>query len=184
MSSPYGQCSLYLCPRQHDYLPGDIPSFITALQEIAFLSHDIPAEGNGYFTGDKFLDYIAYMGCSPAIQFEPGTDSNNYCHIKIHHYKSAHLIYSKTQTKIPNCLNCRKPLADWPKNNSATMINCSHCHTDLPLQQLNWRKMAGYARLFLEITDIFPKEAIPQQTLLDKLSEITGTDWQYFYSCG
>jgi hypothetical protein len=43
--------------------------------------------------------------------------------------------------------------------------------------------MAGYARLFIEITDIFPKEAIPQQLLLDKLSAIARTDWQYFYSC-
>jgi len=43
--------------------------------------------------------------------------------------------------------------------------------------------MAGYAQLFIEITDIFPKEAIPQQLLLDKLSDITNVDWQYFYSC-
>ena len=31
--------------------------------------------------------------------------------------------------------------------------------------------------------DIFPKEAIPQQLLLDELAAITKTEWHYFYSC-
>jgi hypothetical protein len=43
--------------------------------------------------------------------------------------------------------------------------------------------MAGYAQLFIEITDIFPREAIPQQILLDKLASITDVEWLYFYSC-
>lgn len=182
MNSPYGHCSLYLCPRPSGYLVDDISSFVNALQDIGFLAQQITTNQNSYYTGIKFLDYIAYMGCSPAIQFEPGADNNKFCHITLHHFSSAHLIYSKAQAKPPVCPHCKKSLESWPDNKAST-VNCKHCNTVLPLEKLNWRKMAGFARLFIEITDIFPKEAIPQQSFLDKLATITDTEWQYFYSC-
>jgi hypothetical protein len=182
MHSPYGHCSLYLCSRQHDFFTNDISSFTSALQKIELISREITTITNGFYTGSRFLDYIAYLGCSPAIQFEPGTGKSEFCHIKLHHYHRAHLILSKKQAKAPHCPHCRKPLAHWHETTTSG-IKCNHCHTPHTLDQLNWRKMAGYARLFIEITDIFPKEAIPQQLLLDKLVEITDKEWQYFYSC-
>jgi hypothetical protein len=60
---------------------------------------------------------------------------------------------------------------------------CDQCQTRSTIEEFNWRKMAGYARLFIEITDIFPKEAIPQQLLLNILSATFNADWQYFYAC-
>lgn len=62
-------------------------------------------------------------------------------------------------------------------------INCGLCHTASNIGKLNWRKMAGYAQVFIEITDIFPKEAIPQQALLKLLSDAYDTEWLYFYNC-
>lgn len=183
MNTTYGKCSLYLCPRQHDFSADNTSSFIAALQEIGFISRKTTTGNTDHYTGDKFLDYIAYLGCSPAIQFEPGANGETYCSIKIHRFASPRLIYSKTQSATPHCSSCRKPLKNRLNKELAAAITCSHCHTTLNLAQLNWRKMAGYAQLFIEITDIFPKEAIPQQLLLDKLSAITDTGWLYFYSC-
>lgn len=185
MNALYGQCSLYLCPRQHDFSPNKISSFISALQDIGLIAEQITTTGtdNHYLTGDKFLEYIAYLGCSPAIQFEPGTNDEPYCHINIHHLASALLIYSKTQSGTPLCPVCKKPLKNRLTDQSTSTITCRQCHSTLCFDQLNWRKMAGYAQLFIEVTDIFPKEAIPQPLLLDKLAAITSTDWQYFYSC-
>jgi len=162
---------------------------MAALQKIGFISQKInPEEAeNIFFTGNKYLEYIAYMGCAPSIQFEasPNNSDNNsdFCFVKIHNYKAARLIHSKKQARAPHCPNCKKPVKNWQQDISSTTIHCDLCHSTSSIEAFNWRKMAGYAQLFIEITDIFPKEAIPQQLLLDKLSNITNTGWQYFYSC-
>lgn len=163
-------------------------TFVNALRKIHLISREInPQEKTHYFTGDKFLDYIAYMGCAPAIQFEArpnDRDSNNdFCFVKTHNYKSARFIHSQKQARAPHCPNCKKPVKDWQDSKTDSIISCNQCSTTSNIEDFNWRKMAGYAQLFVEITDIFPREAIPQQLLLDKLSNITNTGWQYFYSC-
>jgi len=194
MNSTHGKCSLYLAPDQANFKVKNFSTLANALRKIRFISHEIdlqdiaPQEQNThYFTGDKFLDYVAYLGCAPAIQFEASPNSNNnnsnFCFIIIHCYKSARLIHSQKQTRAPHCPNCEKPVKDWQDRKTESTISCNHCNTTSNIEDFNWRKMAGYAQLFIEITDIFPREAIPQQLLLDKLSNITNTGWQYFYSC-
>ena len=189
MNQPFGQCSLYLRPEQHDFMPNNILSFISALQDINFISQPIKSKISDYsfFTGNSFLDYIAYLGCAPAIQFEAGPngreENSQFCQINILQFDSAKLIHSQTQARAPHCPQCNKPVTNWLHNKTSTTITCDHCHTSSSIENFNWRKMAGYAQLFIEITDIFPKEAIPQQLLLDKLANISDTDWLYFYSC-
>lgn len=185
MPSTHGKCSLYLCPQLPGYSHIDIPSLVTALQEIGLISEEInpQASSHHYFTGDKYLDYIAYMGCAPNIQFEAGENDTDFCSIRLQRYDSAQLIYSQSQSRAPHCPVCQKPIKDWQQSKTGSTISCSHCHTTSQIEKFNWRKMAGYARLFIEITDIFPKEAIPQQLLMDKLSSISKTGWLYFYSC-
>lgn len=185
MPSTHGKCSLYLCPQQPDFSPTDIPGLVIALQEIGLISQEInPQESSHhYFTGDRYLDYIAYMGCAPNIQFEAGENDADFCSIRLHIYESAQLINSRAQSRSPHCPVCQKPVKDWQQAKTGSSIRCSLCHTISRIEEFNWRKMAGYARLFIEITDIFPKEAIPQQLLMDKLSSNSKTDWLYFYSC-
>lgn len=183
MNTIYGQCSLFLCPAQYDPVTADTPSLLIELQNIGLISKKINNQNNHFYTGEKFLDYITYLGCAPAIQFEADENNDNFCSIKIHHYKSRKLIVSKTQAKPPQCPECKKPVKLWRDTATTTTINCNHCNTTSRIESYNWRKMAGYAQLFLEVTDIFPKEAIPQPSLMDKLYNITETDWSYFYSC-
>ena len=185
MNSTFGQCSLYLHPVQHTYTIENISLFIKSLQDIDFISKKIENQAidNHYFTGTRFLDYIAYMGCSPTIQFEPNENNKNFCHIKIHLHDSEKLLVSNKQTRAPHCPNCTKPVSNWSKNKTDLTIYCEHCNTDSKIEEFNWRKMAGYSRLFIEITDIFPKEAIPQQILLENLKQQTDIDWLYFYCC-
>jgi len=185
MNQTFGQCSLYLYPEQHNFTPNDILSFISALQDINFISQPINIKVSDYrfFTGNSFLDYIAYMGCAPAIQFEAGKNNSKFCHVNILHFDSAKLMHSQTQARAPHCPNCQKPVKNWTGNKTQSQIMCDQCNTMSNFEEYNWRKMAGYARLFIEITDIFPKEAIPQQLLLDKLANISDTNWLYFYNC-
>lgn len=176
-------CALFLRPAKHDFFIDDISSITSKLQDIGLISLPITDMENGFYTGEQFLDYIAYMGCSPAIQFEASETSDKFCHIKIHQHDHAKLIVSQMQTRSPHCPNCNKPVKNWLDTKTTETIHCDACDTTSNISEFNWRKMAGYAQLFIEITDIFPKEAIPQQILLDKLSEVFDTDWQYFYSC-
>lgn len=184
MNSGYTDCSLYLCPGKHDLSAEDTLSLVSALQTIGFIAGSIDqAEKDHYHTGERFLDYVAYMGCAPAIQFEASDSNSNFCFIKIHKYESARLIYSQKQARDPQCPDCKKSINNWLANKTDTQIECKQCGTRFNIEDLNWRKMAGYARLFIEITDIFPKEAIPQQSLLENLADISGSSWSYFYSC-
>jgi len=185
MSSTHDQCSLYLCPEQTAFNVASVSTFINALQEIGLIAQKIDTQepGNHYFTGEKYLDYIAYMGCAPAIQFDADDKNSDFCFIKIHLYQTAELIVSKKQSRAPHCPACNKPVKNWKKTRTDSTVNCNQCNTTSNIEQFDWRKMAGYSQLFIEITDIFPKEAIPQQLLLDKLTGITDTDWLYFYSC-
>jgi len=191
MNSVTGQCSLFLCPVQYNFTLKEISYLVSSLQEIGFISLKVNTKQentNSFFAGDRFLDYIAYMGCSPTIQFDAGENDSDFCYIKVHHYESAKLIHSQKQSRAPQCPSCNKPVKDWIKkngngSNSQTQILCDQCNKTSNIEEFNWRKMAGYAQLFIEITDIFPKEAIPQQLLLDKLADITDAEWVYFYSC-
>ena len=179
------QCSLFLCPVQQDFSIEDIAGFISVLQAIGFVAEKInPSEPDDrYFSGDDFLKYISYMGCAPAIQFEASDSGGDFCYVHLHQYESAKLIHSKIQTRPPHCPDCHKPVKNWQQNLMTDMIVCQHCNTGSRIEAYDWRKMAGYARLFIEITDVFPKEALPQPALLEKLTTTANTEWQYFYAC-
>ena len=189
MSTVTGQGSLFLCPSQSDFALDNISGLVSALQEAGFIAHPLHAtrENNAFFTGDHYLDYVAYMGCSPSIQFDisgtSGDPDSNFCHVKIHLYDTERLIVSQQHARAPHCPGCSKPVKNWRDHRIGTQILCDHCNRLAAIKDYNWRKMAGYARLFIEITDIFPKEAIPQQLLLDTLKSFSKTGWLYFYSC-
>jgi DNA-directed RNA polymerase subunit RPC12/RpoP len=180
-------CSLYLHPQASVFSITELTSLITRLSDIELISQPIknrPDDKNSFYVGNKYLAYITYMGCSPAIKFEEDENSAQFCHIKIHQYDTAKLIVNQTQKRAPHCPRCHQAVTKWQDSKTDTTIRCDHCKTTSSIEDFDWRKMAGTARLFIEVTDIFPKEAIPQPALLEKLAELTDTKWTYFYSCG
>ncbi|HEB82495.1 MAG TPA: hypothetical protein ENJ11_06500 [Gammaproteobacteria bacterium] len=176
------RCSLFLYPATSQPVDDtDLERLRDGLRQIALISSPLQDDAQGFYTGEKFLDYIAYMGCSPTISFEADENDSSFCHIRLHHYPQATLIHSRLQARDPICPLCKKPTKDWQENSGR--IQCSQCGVTSASADFNWRKMAGVSTLFIEITDIFPKEAIPQQALLDRLAAIFPANWQYFYSC-
>ncbi|MDT8281513.1 MAG: hypothetical protein RQ982_01730, partial [Gammaproteobacteria bacterium] len=82
-------CSLYLHPETPGFNLPDITPFISRLAEIELISHSIKDRSdkkNRFYVGKKYLEYIMYMGCSPAIQFEENENGTTFCHIEIHQY--------------------------------------------------------------------------------------------------
>ena len=185
MSSTYAECSLFLSPVDSAFRIDEPITFLSALRETGFISGTIDEQAGTFYTGKRFLDYIAYMGCSPAVQFEASDDSDSFCHILLHQYDEPVLIASRKQSRPPQCPRCNKPVRSFDVEHqgqqaSPRQIHCESCHETSPTAEFNWRKMGGYARTFIEVTDIFPKEAVPQQSFLDKLDSITQTHWYYF----
>ena len=188
MSSTYAECSLFLSPVDIEFRFGELHTFLSALRDTGFISGPIDEHANTFYTGDGFLENIAYMGCSPAVQFEASDDSDSFCHIRLHQYDEPVLITSRKQSRSPQCPRCNKPVRSFNLDNQGERatperISCESCGQASPTTEFNWRKMGGCARAFIEVTDIFPKEAVPQQSFLGKLRDITQSDWHYFYSC-
>ena len=177
---------LVLCPDEPDWTPPDDESLEQLLQSIHFIGE--PFNGDMQFlAGERFLDLIALMGCSPGIRLEP-EDDQAFCYIRLIPGTESIEFHGGDRTHAPRCPHCRSALADWEskiscwqENSAGTPWSCETCGHEAAPWDYNWRKSAGFGRCFIKISNIFPKEAIPQQQLLDALHSHYGVSWHYFY---
>lgn len=178
---------LVLCPVKPGWTLPDDQSLERFLQSIQLIGE--PLNGDGQFlAGDRFLDLIALLGCSPGIRLEPGDDNLPFCYVRLLPRTKAVEFHSSGQTHAPRCPQCRSAVTDWKskisswlENGAETPWSCEACRHTAEPWHYNWRKSAGFGRCFIEISNIFPKEAIPQQQLLDALHSRYGVSWHYFY---
>ena len=182
---PVANSSLMLHVDNIAWRPKNIAQVALSLQHIGLIEQAIPGRDTAFYSGKKFLEYITYMGCAPHVEFRPTESSQTFCYIQLHSVSHATLIHSPKQARAPHCPGCGKPEKNWQQSLVAdeTKIHCSHCHKAQPIEHYQWRKSAGMASFFIEITDIFPREAIPQKELLKALEALYQGNWQYFYYC-
>ena len=161
----------------------NINKIILLLDSIDFISFENRRSNGTFPAGDRFLQLVTFMGCSPHIRFEPEhPDDDDYCYIRLIETESPLLLVSDN-SRTPGCPECRKPaLSDWSLlEQQTTPLVCQHCGTELMPETLRWRSDAGMARLFIEINSIFPGEAQPVEGLMQQLGDLTGCEWRYFY---
>ncbi|MCU7828306.1 MAG: hypothetical protein KZQ85_04505 [Candidatus Thiodiazotropha sp. (ex Myrtea sp. 'scaly one' KF741663)] len=180
---------LVLTPKDPSYLPNDLAAILEKLQSIGLINGEVPGEASRYLPGDRFMQLVTFMGCSPSIQLEPSEADEPYCYLTIAGpYESPRLIYGKNTTP-PRCESCRKRITDWRTaiktwRNSmpSCLATCPHCGHQQNPTSYDWRQSAGSGRLFLLIEHIFPQEAIPAPALIDQLCKATDDQpWHYFY---
>ena len=179
--------SLVLCPDDPRWAPADSDSLVALLQSIQLIGR--PMERPMLFlTGSGFLDLVAFMGCAPDIRLEPGDDNQPFCHVHLLTKTDTVEFHCGKHTHKPRCPQCRTPVNDWKHKISQWLEypiesewRCTNCQHRASLWEYNWRRSAGFARCFIEIRNIFPKEAIPQQQLLDTLESHYGVRWHFFY---
>ena len=58
---------------------------------------------------------------------------------------------------------------------------CRECGYQGRLFDLNFRHRGAFAHSFIDICGIHPAEAVPGETLLTTLGELSGCDWRYMY---
>ena len=60
-------------------------------------------------------------------------------------------------------------------------IPCPDCGLENPPWGYDWREKAGFGRLFVQIEEVFPGEAVPTPGLLEILENSSGCAWERFY---
>jgi len=166
-------------------------TMMTCLEEMRFLGSRLAARvDQHYYIGESFLQLISFMGCAPALQFHPESELDPFCHIILHGEQQTSLIFKHDLLhRLPRCPECRTSIKDWqdllgqsPQPDPYRTVTCSGCDARLTLTQVDWRSQAGAFRLAIEITSIYPQEALPTEALLNRLQQSTGQHWKYFYA--
>jgi len=148
------------------------------LQEIDFIANQtrsLPLK-----VGCKLMDFITFLGCSPALQRGEIESS-----ISIHQFNQLTGLGGKSITTI-RYPGCKHPV-DEPENlvrsyPGVKNWKCPVCGIEGKTDEIQWRKSAGFSTVFIEISQVFPKEAVPSDKLLIALNKFTHHHWQWFYS--
>ena len=158
----------------------DLSAVIRACQQTGLTGAPLDSRADHYFAGERFLDLITFLGCSPHVALQPEAGKGTFTHIVIHQHGHPVLFYGP-HTRPPRCPHCGKANSGWREHTASQTIPCPHCRQTAGAECYNWRKTAGVARTLIEITDIYPGEALPQPALLTSLQQHTGVEWDYFY---
>ena len=185
MTSHYRQ--LVLTPTSsRETLPSlDLAAALTELRLIdAAVSPQWP---HRYYIGERFLQYLSFMGCAPALEFKPkDPDSPDWAAFT---YVSFTLplrlprCYIDTMMAKPRCPHCGKRHACSAQmlTQTSELLVCPKCQQSATLEQWDWREYGGCAQQFISIVNVYPKEAIPTESLLQDLFALTHLHWRYFY---
>lgn len=154
------------------------------------------AGGVIYPGGDRFLQLVSFLGCSPFIELEPPRDSaaldeavahGRFCHVALVCEPTLRFRADR-QTRPPRCPYCRHPEPEWQAhihrwqaNPAETQWSCTACGKRCEMTRWLFRRTAGFGKVFVEIRGIYPAEAIPGEALLAALEECTGGTWRYVY---
>jgi hypothetical protein len=161
----------------------NIKKLLLLLDSTGFISRNPVRENDLFPVGDRFLQLLTFMGCSPHIRLEPEYPGDeDYVYIRLIESVSPQLLVSD-KSRTPGCPKCRKPaFPDWSVlEQEDPALVCQHCGARLSPQELRWRTDAGIARHFIEINSIYPGEAQPVASMMQQLREATGCEWRYFY---
>jgi len=130
--------------------------------------------------GEQLMDFITFLGCSPAVESAEVTSA-----IYIHQFNQITAMGGEAieAIRFPGCKHplrhSTELLSSYPESNR---WSCPECGRQAAIEDINWRKSAGFSDLFIEISSIFPKEAIPSDHLLKLLKDTTQLRWHWFYS--
>lgn len=186
---------LVLHPQDADYAPESSGMIQETLYDLGFIGEpcSLPDSGNeehGFLAGERFLQLLTFMGCSPNINLAPQCKSDrDYCHIVLSPIYAQTHFRSHVRDVFARCPACGRRDADWQRlierwqvNTSLKKYLCPHCDESMSLYDLGWRQLAGFGRFFIEVFSIFPHEGIPTGNLLSSLEGACAQPWTYFFT--
>ena len=188
---------LILLPVDPDCAPVASTILAEALQSIGLIGAAGDINGSTYYpTGERFLQLITFLGCSPSIELEPPAEQETlvadsrdgrFCHVFLESGEVLHF-RSDPRTPTPRCPQCRTPLANWvatlqawQDDSAHDQWHCPQCSASGRITGLGFGKTAGFGRSFIEIRGIYPSEAVPGEALLNALKTLSGCVWNTIY---
>jgi hypothetical protein len=169
---------------------GQVPTLdaaIETLEEIGLIGAPYRKEENRFLAGDRFLQLITFLGCSPYLQLEPPPGGgNNFCHVHLLGPSERPGFIYGSNTRPPRCPDCGQPFTEWRttvehyRKCEDTSPICTGCGRRQNPMVWNWRRYAGFSRSFIDIPEVFPGEAVPVPALITALQG-DGATWDYFY---
>ncbi len=189
---------LLLYPASPGFGPVDPAALLDHLRDIGLVGGNFPVRGKiRYLAGEHFLQLITFLGCSPAIEFEPPADPDKreaaaerggFCHISLALSETRPAFRAGGKIPPPRCPSCRKPVRGWQQaldawcqTPAADEWRCEHCGHAGHIHNLDFRRHGGFARTFIEVWGIHPSEAVPVDALLASLAAFSHCGWNYMY---
>ena len=182
---------LVLHPTDRNYRPRSWESVQQALLEAQVIGASIGQSAQAFEAGDRLLQWVTFMGCSPSLAFTPPvTGSSDYCHIVFSNLISSQLQFRcHSQSLMARCPGCGRRVNDGVANlqnylegHTDTQFHCLACGKQGAPEELNWRHRGGLARVFIDIYSVYPQEAVPTDQLLALLQRASDVQWSYFYT--
>lgn len=182
---------LVLHPQDTKFGPKTWQNIQLKLRACGFIGTSLPGYESRFLSGDHFLQYISFMGCSPAIEFEPPEDGSlDFCHIQFSDLDDSQPRFRHhSQGVMARCPECGRRLEpgltlvdNFLKNPSQETFRCESCEFSGSVGVINWRQRGGLARVFVDVYSVYPQEGIPTEPLLKLLQDDTGVPWTYFYT--
>ncbi|WP_456446507.1 hypothetical protein [Thiolapillus sp.] len=178
--------SLFLFPLPALEAPPEFSTVRAALEAGGFLGTRL--DQDRYAVGPRFFNYMTFAGCSPHLQMETSAEGGwRFCHLQIHADESPRLRMIPRRSR-PRCPACRSSLPGWSENleewkrDASRMVRCPACDARMPVGDLDWRQYGLASRCSVEIHQVYPGEALPQDGLLQLLGEATGRTWSYAWA--
>jgi hypothetical protein len=148
------------------------------MTEIDLIGGPIGALESDYYPGERFIDHISFLGCSPNIALTP-EDGEHYCFIRFHPPLVEPHLYSGSNTPNPRCRQCHRIKKNWLQCPEPDF--CNQCSVQDRQDNLMWRRQGAFSRWVIEIMNIYPHEAVPSSFLLVALNDVTDVEWGYAY---
>ena len=179
-----------LCHPGTEALPQDLPERVRAcLDALGLLGPAFQVdEETRYHAGPALLEQITFLGCAPDIELEPpaaqtlaeAARAGRFCHWRLTPlYPRPRL--RRDPLAAPRCPACRQALASLTAAGEAATLRCPACGAEAPPGAWRWKQYGAHARFFLELVGVHAGEAVPGETLLGALEEITGGRWGFAY---
>lgn len=167
------------------------PALVVAMQQLGLFGRPLEGEtGNPRFlAGERFLQLITFLGCSPHINLDPPEDGKSeFCYLELlGPWKHPRFLQGRN-TRPPGCPICKRKNVEWrslmePQGPEAGMREwtCAACGNRTLPSHWNWRQQAGFGLIFIQAHGIFPNEAVPTNELMSTLDKLSADPWQYFY---
>jgi len=163
--------------------PADVGPVSEGLAEIGLLACGRPGDGQkALAAGENFLSLIMFLGCSPQVALQPDQNPDGQALVSVG-LRDFDWVTFRSADKPPavRCPGCRTPLPDTAPQTFDTLYVCGQCGRESPWFSLDWRQAAAYASFFIDVSGIYPYEAVPSDRLLAHLAGLSGCSWKYFF---